>query len=49
MKNEYDALNRATVRPEEYAPVPLGEAQQAAQCSVLKPLRKKDILQTNRG
>ena len=31
MKNEYDALNRATVRPEEYAPVPLGEAQQAAQ------------------
>ena len=31
MKNEYDALNRATVCPEEYAPVPLGEAQQAAQ------------------
>ena len=30
MKNEYDALNRATVRPEEYAPVPLGEAQQAS-------------------
>ena len=36
MKNEYDALNRATVRPEEYAPVPLGEAQQncAPGCTV---------------
>lgn len=31
MKNEYDALNRAAVCPEEYAPVPLSEAQQAAQ------------------
>ena len=36
MKNEYDALNRATVRPEEYAPVPLGEAQQAAQLRRLR-------------
>ena len=31
MKNEYDALNRAAVRPEEYAPVPLSGAQQKAQ------------------
>lgn len=27
MKNEYDALNRATVCPEEYAPVPLGRSE----------------------
>lgn len=31
MKNEYDAMNRAAVRPEEYAPVPLSGAQQKAQ------------------